>query len=63
MENENNKAESNNNSAKTGILFSLISKAFCRVLKKGYYGEISFHAVVEDGEIQDLKKQETEKYK
>jgi hypothetical protein len=63
MDNDQYKSESNNNKAKTGLLYGLIGKVFPRILKKGYYGEISFVATIQDGEIQDIKKQEIEKYK
>ena len=54
---------SENNEKKTGFFYRLIRETFARLLTKGYYGKVSFHALIEDGAIQDIEKQETEKFK
>jgi hypothetical protein len=52
-----------NNSRKRDILLDLINETLGRVLKKGFFGKACFSVTIHDGSIQDVEKQETEKYR
>lgn len=54
-------ADTDNNKKKKGCFYRLIFNTLARLLTKGYYGRVSFHASIEDGAIQDIEKQEIEK--
>lgn len=52
-----------NNRRKKRQFYRLICRTLRRLLTKGFYGEVSFHTSIEDGAIQDFKKQETQKFR
>ena len=55
--------ETENNKKKKKILFRKITETFERVLKKGFYGRVGFRIFIQDGAIQDVEKEEIEKYR
>lgn len=52
-----------NNIDKKDSFFSLIDKTFTRVLKKGFHGSVGFKVCIKDGAIQEIEKEELEKYR
>ena len=50
-----------NNEQKIKSLEDLMKETFKRVLNKGFYGKACFVVTIQDGAIQDIEKQETEK--
>ena len=52
-----------NNKKKSVQLHDLVNETFSRVLRKGYFGHVTFNAVIEDGAIQEIEKKESEKHR
>jgi len=52
-----------NNKKKMAALNKLIEETLERVLKKGFYGMAGFKVTIQDGSIQGIEKEETEKRK
>ena len=55
--------DSENNVKKKGLLTKIVDSTFLRILRKGFYGEMQLTVSVEDGSIQDIAEQVTEKHK
>ena len=53
---------SENNKNKITSLQTLVEETLKRVLRKGFFGRISFHASIQDGAIQEIEKEEKEKF-
>ncbi len=52
-----------NNEKKLEALLRLIRVVLTRVLRKGFHGKVVFQASIQDGAIQELETQETQKHR
>lgn len=55
--------KTDNNEEKQGLLRRTMERMLNRVLRKGFYGEACISLSVQDGSIQDINEQVTEKHK